>query len=152
MTQSGEGTPDKPWIIKTIFLGSQTAGKNTVLSKLTPKITPTYLPANQAIDLIGYKLWEMPEKNCKNNIWLPPLTTGPCPRNHFRFSHISISVVRTSLPDQHTRLRQDLAAFEESKDNPYREYILVSNVDKTKPRQLTTEEANRKSTPLNSNH
>src|SRR3990167_1606371 len=152
MTQSGEGTPDKPWIIKTILFGDYRSGRNTVWDRMTEDNYPLVPPGPLPQIGIDFKTLKFNDGCIKSQIWNAPRggeRMSHVPRGYYRGSHSAILVVRTSMPNQLQRVTKDMAAFEESKDNPYREYILVSNVDKTKPRQFTTEEAEQWATKHN---
>ena len=143
MSQWGEGTAEKPWVIKTVLFGDRGAGKATVWSRLIEEDAPkqpdpawgleahfstSHFPALRSRVQYSIPLHQN-ERGCQVS------------SSHCRGNHLGIVVVRSSLSGQSLEIQKVMAAFEESKDNPYREYILVSNVDKTKPREFTTAEA-----------
>ena len=150
MSQWGEGTADKPWVIKTVLFGDSSAGTETVYYRLTEDKYTEHkvheLPPSSPRPL------DIKEKCCRVNIvqpLLPIFGNGPPVFSRYFNSHVCVVVVNTALPTQHAYIQKVMAAFEESKDNPYREYILVSNVDKTKPREFSTAQAEEWATQHN---
>src|SRR3990167_9060485 len=147
---------NKEEIFKMIIFGKKKAGKSALVTRLVEEsYSGTHQPLPKNVDFI---MKPMPEQKAKLMVWDHPRSSeGREILAHemvnsaafFRGSEILALVVKTSQVGSEIYLSDLFRAIEESKDNPYREYILVSNVDKTKPRQFTTEEAEQWATKHN---
>src|SRR3990167_9099924 len=110
MTQWGEGTADKPWIIKSVLAGDSLSGRSTVFLRLKEQ---EYKRDEAEVAIgIAFKALKLPEKNVTHQLWNAPRGGDrfkSVSRLFYKATHIAILVVNTGFVDQPHRIKSEMA-------------------------------------------